>query len=59
MHLIPVMRQNSMILNIPNSCYEIGEVRSVNGKYVSTVKVFGVYYAEKYNTDVDYDHVLA
>ncbi|RHT43047.1 hypothetical protein DW779_05870 [Clostridium sp. AM30-24] len=44
-------------LNIPNS-YEIGEVRSVNGKYVSTVKVFGVYYAEKYNTDVDYDHVL-
>ena len=40
-------------LNIPNS-YEIGEVRSVNGKYVSTVKVFGVYYAEKYNTDVDY-----
>ena len=44
-------------LNIPNS-YEIGDVRSVNGKYVSTVKVFGVYYAEKYNTDVDYDHVL-
>ena len=44
-------------LNIPNS-YEIGEVRSVNGKYVSTVKVFGVYYAEKYNTDVDYAHVL-
>ena len=44
-------------LNIPNS-YEIGDVRSVNGKYVSTVKVFGVYYAEKYNADVDYDHVL-
>ena len=44
-------------LNIPNS-YEIGEVRSVNGKYVSTVTVFGVYYAEKYNADVDYDHVL-
>ena len=38
--------------------YEIGEVRSVNGKYVSTVTVFGVYYAEKYNTDVDYAHVL-
>ena len=54
MHLIPVMRQKQYDLNIPNS-YEIGEVRSVNGKYVSTVKVFGVYYAEKHNTDVDYD----
>ena len=44
-------------LNIPNS-YEIGEVRLDGEKYVSTVTVFGVYYAEKYNVDVDYDHVL-
>lgn len=44
-------------LNIPNS-YEIGEVRLDGEKYVSTVTVFGVYYAEKYNADVDYDHVL-
>ena len=38
--------------------YEIGEVRLDGEKYVSTVTVFGVYYAEKYNTDVDYAHVL-
>lgn len=44
-------------LNIPNS-YEIGEVRLNGEKYVSTVTVFGVYYAEKYNADVVYDHVL-
>ncbi len=44
-------------LNIPNS-YEIGEVKLDGEKYVSTVTVFGVYYAEKYNTDVDYAHVL-
>ena len=44
-------------LNIPNS-YEIGEVRSVNGKYVSKVKVIGAYYAMQYNADVDYDHVV-
>ena len=44
-------------LNIPNS-YEIGEVRLDGEKYVSTVTVFGVYYAEKYNADVVYDHVL-
>ena len=44
-------------VNIPNS-YEIGEVRLNGEKYVSTVTVFGVYYAEKYNADVVYDHVL-
>ena len=44
-------------LNIPNS-YEIGEVRSVNGKYVSTVTVISAYYAMQYNADVHYDHVL-
>ena len=44
-------------VNIPNS-YEIGEVRLDGEKYVSTVTVFGVYYAEKYNADVVYDHVL-
>lgn len=44
-------------LNIPNS-YEIGEVRSVNGKYVSTVKVISAYYAMQYNADVDYDHAV-
>ena len=44
-------------LNIPNS-YEIGEVRSVNGKYVSKVKVIGAYYAMQYNADVDYDHAV-
>ena len=44
-------------LNIPNS-YEIGDVSFDGEKYVSTVTVFGVYYAEKYNTDVDYAHVL-
>lgn len=44
-------------VNIPNS-YEIGEVRSVNGKYVSKVKVIGAYYAMQYNADVDYDHAV-
>ncbi|RHS22678.1 hypothetical protein DWV71_12715 [Clostridium sp. AF12-28] len=44
-------------VNIPNS-YEIGDVSFDGEKYVSTVTVFGVYYAEKYNTDVDYAHVL-
>ena len=44
-------------LDIPNS-YEIGEVRSVNGKYVSTVKVISAYYAMQYNADVDYDHAV-
>ncbi|MFR5245456.1 MAG: hypothetical protein ACLTFJ_11655 [Clostridium sp.] len=44
-------------LNIPNS-YEIGEVRSVNGKYVSTVTVISAYYAMQYNADVDYDHAV-
>ena len=38
--------------------YEIGEVRSVNGKYVSTVKVISAYYAMQYNADVDYDHAV-
>ena len=44
-------------LNIPNS-YEIGEVRSVNGKYVSTVTVISAYYAMQYNADVHYDHAV-
>ena len=44
-------------VNIPNS-YEIGEVRSVNGKYVSTVTVISAYYAMQYNADVDYDHAV-
>ena len=44
-------------LNIPNS-YEIGDVKSVNGKYVSTVKVISAYYAMQYNADVDYDHAV-
>ena len=44
-------------LNIPNS-YEIGEVRSVNGKYVSTVTVSSAYYAMQYNADVHYDHAV-
>ena len=44
-------------LNILNS-YKIGDVSFDGEKYVSTVTVFGVYYAEKYNKDVDYAHVL-
>ena len=44
-------------LDIPNS-YEIGDVSFDGEKYVSTVTVFGVYYAEKYNNDVNYAHVL-
>ena len=38
--------------------YEIGEVRSVNGKYVSTVTVISAYYAMQYNADVHYDHAV-
>lgn len=38
--------------------YEIGDVKSVNGKYVSTVTVIGAYYAMKYNADVHYDHAV-
>ena len=38
--------------------YEIGDVKSVNGKYVSTVKVISAYYAMQYNADVDYDHAV-
>lgn len=38
--------------------YEIGDVKSVNGKYVSTVTVIGAYYAMKYNADVHYNHAV-
>ena len=41
----------------PNSV-NIGEVRSVNGKYVSEITVLGEYYASMYNTEVGYDHDL-
>lgn len=38
--------------------YEIGKVRSVNGKYVSTVTVISAYYAMQYNVDVHYNHAV-
>ena len=57
MHLNSGHEARQYDLNIPNS-YEIGEVRSVNGKYVSTVTVISAYYAMQHNADVHYDHVI-
>ena len=43
---------------VDSSSVVIGEVRNINGTYVSEITVKGAYYADKYNNDVEYAHDL-